>query len=157
MVWLGGSSDDDNGGSKVSNDTASSSSSSNQSSTKFYKVGNSVKVDNVVYTLKSVETTDNRNEFEENQPAHFIKVVYHVKNESDDNVSIGTDLDAYSPDNNKLNTYSVEDNTLDSIAPGKEADVIDGFGTDKLGDFELQFQLLASIQKAAKFKVSVNQ
>lgn len=146
---LGGGSDD-NGGTKVSD----KSSSSKKSSTKYYKIGDSVKVGDVIYTLKSVEKTDERNEFEDEQPANVLKVVYHVKNESDDDLAIGTDLDVYGPDNNKLETYAIE-NTLDSIAPGKEADVTAGFGTNKLGEFELQFAPMVSTEKAAKFKVDV--
>lgn len=44
-----------NGGTRVENSKKS------KTSAKFYKVGETVKVDNVVYTLKSVEKTDERN------------------------------------------------------------------------------------------------
>lgn len=140
----------DNGGTKIS-----SSSSSKKSTTNFYKVGDSVKVGDVVYTLVSVEKTDERNQFEENQPANVLKVTYHVKNESDEDLSVGMDLKVYGPNNTKLETYPIDSTTLDSIAPGKEADVISGFGTNELGDFELQFAPLVSMEKAAKFKVNV--
>lgn len=137
-----------------SSNNQKTSSSKTSSSNKYYQVGDSVKVGDVVYTLKSVEKTDERNQFEEEQPSNVIKVVYHVKNESDDNLPIGTDLNVYGPDNQKLSSYAIE-NTFDSIAPGKEADVTAGFGTNKLGNFELQFAPLISLEKAAKFKVDV--
>lgn len=135
-----------------------SSNGSNSSSAKkpsFYKVGDSVKVGKVTYTLNSVELTDERNEFADDNPANVIKVVYHVKNNSDEDLPIGTDLEAYGPDNTKLKSYPINNTTLDSVAAGKEADVTTGFGTDKLGKIELHFSPLVSTQKAAKFKVNV--
>lgn len=139
-----------NGGTKVEK-----SSYSKKSEVKYYKLGETVKVGDVEYTLKSVEKTDERNEFEDSKPANVIKVVYHVKNDGKEDLPIGTDLDAYGPENNKLKSYPISNTTVDSIAPGKESDVTTGFGTDKLGDFELQFRPLASFDKSAKFKVNV--
>ena len=139
-----------NGGTKVEK-----SSSSKKSEVKYYKLGETVKVGDVEYTLKSVEKTDERNEFEDSKPANVIKVVYHVKYDGKEDLPIGTDLDAYGPENNKLKSYPISNTTVDSIAPGKESDVTTGFGTDKLGDFELQFRPLASFDKSAKFKVNV--
>lgn len=138
-----------NGGTKVEK------SSKKKSEIKYYKLGETVKVGDVEYTLKSVEKTDERNEFEDSKPANVIKVVYHVKNDGKEDLPIGADLDAYGPDNNKLKSYPVSDTTVDSIAPGKEADVTTGFGTDKMGDFELQFKPLVSIEKSAKYKINV--
>ncbi|WP_347283634.1 DUF4352 domain-containing protein [Lactobacillus taiwanensis] len=138
-----------NGGTKVEK------SSKKKSEIKDYKLGETVKVGDVEYTLKSVEKTDERNEFEDSKPANVIKVVYHVKNDGKQDLPIGTDLDAYGPDNNKLKTYPISNTTVDSIAPGKESDVTTGFGTDKMGDFELQFKPLVSLDKSAKFKVNV--
>ena len=139
-----------NGGTKVEK-----SSSSKKSEVKYYKLGETVKVGDVEYTLKSVEKTDERNEFEDSKPANVIKVAYHVKNDGKEDLPIGTDLDAYGPEDNKLKSYPISNTTVDSIAPGKESDVTTGFGTDKLGDFELQFRPLASFDKSAKFKVNV--
>lgn len=122
---------------------------------KYYKVGDTVKVGKVTYTLKSVELTEERNEFEDSQPKYVVKVIYHIKNNSDKDIPIGTDMTAYGPNNNKLKSYPVSDITLDSVAAGKEADVTDGFGTDKLGTFELQFVPTISTEKPAKFKVKI--
>lgn len=144
----------DNGGTKVEKTTAKAKKSSAKK-TEFYKVGDTVKVGDVVYTLKSVEKTDERNEMNDKQFKNVLKVVYHVKNEGSDELPIGADLDVYGPDNNKLDTYPINGTTINSVAAGKEADVTTGFGTDKLGDFELQFKPLVSVNKAAKFKVNV--
>lgn len=142
-------------GSNSNGGTKENPSSSTAKKPNFYKVGDTVKVGKATYTLKSVETTNERNEFADDNPANVIKVVYHVKNNSDEDLPIGTDLEAYGPDNNKLKSYPINDTTLDSIAAGKEADVTTGFGTNKLGNIELQFSPLVSTDKAAKFKVNV--
>lgn len=144
----------DNGGTKVEKTTAKAKKSSAKK-TQFYKVGDTVKVGDVVYTLKSVEKTDERNEMNDKQFKNVLKVVYHVKNEGSDELPIGADLDVYGPDNNKLDTYPINGTTINSVAAGKEADVTTGFGTDNLGDFELQFKPLVSVSKAAKFKVNI--
>lgn len=151
----GGGGDSDNGGTKVEKATAKAKKSSTKKTPDFYKVGDTVKVGDVVYTLKSVEKTDERNEFNDKQFKNVLKVVYHVKNEGKDELPIGADLDVYGPDNNKLDTYPINDATVNSVAAGKEMDVTTGFGTDNLGDFELQFKPLVSVNKAAKFKVNI--
>lgn len=137
------------------NSNSSNHTTSSKVSPKYHKLGDTVKVGKVTYTLKSVEITNERNEFEDSQPKYVIKVVYHVKNNSDKELPIGADLDAYGPDNTKLKSYPVNNTTLDSIAAGKEADVTTGFGTDKLGTFELQFSPLISTEKPVKFRVKV--
>ena len=140
----------DNGGSKVS------STSSSKKATKYYKVGDTVKVGDVTYTLKSVETTTERNEYADEKPANVIVVTYHVKNNSDDDIPVGADLTAYGPDNNKLKDYPIDGATMDAVAAGKEMDVKTGFGLKKLGKVELQFAPLVSLKKAAKYQVDVN-
>ncbi|WP_436651807.1 DUF4352 domain-containing protein [Latilactobacillus sakei] len=147
---LGGNKD--NGGKKVS---STNTSSKKESASKLYKLGDTVKVGDVTYTLKSVEKTDERNEYEEEKPANVIKVVYHVKNNGKEDLPVGTDLNVYGPDNNKLKTYALE-NTMDAVAAGKEMDVTAAYGSDKMGKFELQFAPLVSIKQAAKYQVEVN-
>lgn len=142
-------------GSSNNSTSSSKTATSKKVAPKYYKVGNTVKVGKVTYTLKSVEATSERNEFADDQPKNVIKVVYHVKNNSDKDLPIGADLDAYGPDNTKLKSYPIDDTTMDSIAAGKEADVTTGFGSDKLGTFELQFSPLVSTEKPVKFRVKV--
>lgn len=121
----------------------------------YHKVGESAKVDGVTYTLKSVEVTDDRNSLESTQPKYVIKVVYHVKNDTDDELSIGGDLDMYDPGDNKLDTYPISGTTSDTVAVGKEADVITGFSADKLGTFELQFCPSSDDAEPVKFTADV--
>ena len=121
----------------------------------YHKVGESTKLDGVTYTLKSVEVTDDRNSLENTQPKYVIKVVYHVKNDTNDELSIGSDLDMYDPDDNKLDTYPISGTAFDTLTVGKEADVITGFSADKLGSFELQFCPSGDDAEPVKFTADV--
>lgn len=141
---------DDNGGTKVN-----STSSSKKETPKFYKLGDTVKVGDITYTLNSVETTSERNEFEDSKPKNVIVVKYHVKNNSEDELPVGADLDVYDSSNDKADSYPVDGETMDAVAAGKEMDVTQGFGVKKLGKVELQFSPLVSTEKAAKFQVEV--
>lgn len=150
LTACGSSNNDTQGGAKVTK-----SSKSSKPKIKYYKIGDTVKVGKVEYTLKSVTKTSERNEFADDKPKNVIKVVYHVKNDDKKDLPIGTDLNVYGPDNSKLKDYPINNSTFDSVAAGKEADVTTGFGTKKMGQFELQFAPLISTEKSAKFRVTV--
>ena len=60
---------------KVTKSSTSASSSKEEKSDTFYKIGDTVKVGDAEYTLNSVELTDERNQFEENQPAQVVKLL----------------------------------------------------------------------------------
>lgn len=121
----------------------------------YHKVGESAKVDGVTYTLKSVELTDERNEFEDKQPKYVVKVIYHIKNETGDEITIGNDSDVYDPDDTKLEEYAIDGTGLDSLADGKEEDVTVGYSADKLGTFELQFCPIDDDADPVKFTADV--
>lgn len=144
--------DSGNGGEKVSSSTTKQ---TTQKKMNYYKVGDSVKVGDVVYTLKSATTTKERNMFEDKKPKYVIKIVYHVKNGSDEDLSVGVDDDVYGPDNNKLDNYPLNNTTLDAIAPGKEKDVTVGYGAHSLGLFEIHFKPVLSLEKEAIYKVKI--
>ncbi|MBU5364859.1 DUF4352 domain-containing protein [Enterococcus devriesei] len=151
---LGGNTDDhasDNGGEKVEN---SSKSSEKEVTETFYKVGDSVKVGNVTYTLNNVELTDQRNQFEEKQPAQVIKITYTVKNDDKQDIPVGADVEVYGPDDKKAETYANE-NTMGSVASGKQMDVTAHFALNQSGKIEIHFAPLISFEKAAKFKTTV--
>lgn len=139
-------------GKSGSNDAKSSQAASKKS--EFHKIGESVTVDKVTYTLTGVATTDERNQFDDTKPANVIKVTYTIKNGSDKEVPVGTDLQVYGPDGKKLKSYA-NTNTMDSVAAGKSIDAVAHFGTAKLGEFELQFAPFLSFSNAAKFKATV--
>lgn len=144
----------DNGGEKVTKSSTSASSSKEEKSDTFYKIGDTVKVGDAEYTLNSVELTDERNQFEENQPAQVIKITYTVKNDGDSDIPVGMDVEVYGSDNKKSETYP-NDNTMGPVAPGKEMDCVAHFGLNQTGEIEIHFSPLVSFEKAAKYKVPV--
>ncbi|HEM7215337.1 TPA: DUF4352 domain-containing protein [Enterococcus faecium] len=144
----------DNGGEKVTKSSTSVSSSKEGKSDTFYKIGDTVKVGDAEYTLNSAELTDERNQFEENQPAQVVKITYTVKNDGDSDIPVGADVEVYGPDDKKSETYSNE-NTMGSVAPGKQMDVTAHFTLNQTGEIEIHFSPLVSFEKAAIFKATV--
>lgn len=142
-----------NGGQKVTQ-SETKSKEKKSAEKEFYGIGDSVDVGGVVYTLNSVETTDERNEFDDKKPENVIKVSYTMENKNEKDVPVGMDVSAYGPDSKKLESYP-NDNTMGSVAKDKKIDVVQHFGLNELGEVELQFAPLVSIKDTADFKVNV--
>ena len=138
--------------SKENGEKASAESTKEES--KFYNVGDTVKIKDVEYTLKSVELTPERNQFTDNQPALVAKISYSVKNDSASDLSVGIRMvEVYGSDNKKAKSYP-NGNTVDKIPPGKEKDCITHYGLHQAGDIEIHFSQLFSRKKAI-FKAQV--
>ncbi|WP_125767478.1 DUF4352 domain-containing protein [Lapidilactobacillus wuchangensis] len=120
----------------------------------FGKIGDSITVDKVTYTLNSLNKSDERNLFDDTQPKNVILVKYTVKNNTDKELLVGSDINIYGPDGKKLHSYA-SGQTLDTIAVGKSIDAYHHFGTENLGNFELQFAPTFSLAKPGKFKVNL--
>ncbi|MDT2403116.1 DUF4352 domain-containing protein [Enterococcus avium] len=152
---LGGESNDkkasDNGEKKVE---STAKSSKQKETASFYNVGDTVKVGDATYTLNSVELTDERNQFEEKEPAQVVKITYTVKNDGTENIPVGADVEVYGSDDKKAETYANE-NTMGSVASGKQMDVTAHFALNQPGEIEIHFAPLISFEKAAKFKATV--
>lgn len=141
----------DNGGKKVE---STAKSSKQKETASFYNVGDTVKVGDATYTLNSVELTDERNQFEEKEPAQVVKITYTVKNDGTEDIPVGADIEVYGSDDKKAETYANE-NTMGSVASGKQMDVIAHFALNQPGEIEIHFAPLISFEKAAKFKATV--
>lgn len=150
----GGSKSTDNGGTKIDSKTKESQSEEKNKEKQFYSVGDSVDVGGVVYTLNSVELSDERNQFDDSNPDYVIKVSYTMQNNTDSDIPVGMDVSAYGPDEKKLDSYP-NDNTMGSVAVDKKIDVTQHFGVSSLGEMEFQFAPLVSIKDTADFKVDV--
>lgn len=119
-----------------------------------HNVGDTVAVGDVEYTLTSVELTDERNEFDETNPAAVAKVTYTMKNNSEDELPVGMDVEVYGADDKKAESYP-NDNTMGSVAPGKQMDCTAHFGINQTGEIEVHFAPAISLEKAAVFKATV--
>ena len=148
-----------NGGTKVENtakDVAESSEAVEESteetqSIDFYQVGDTVQVGDAEYTLTSVELTDERNQFDDTNPAQVVKVSYTIKNNGDSDLPVGMDVEVYGSDDKKSESYP-NDNTMGSVAPGKQMDCVAHFGLNQTGEIEIHFVPLMSFENSAIFK-----
>lgn len=158
---LGGGDDNKNGGTKFEADGTTSESqtdvaesSSTVEEISFYSVGDTVKVGDAEYTLTGVELSDERNQFDETNPAEVVKISYTVKNNSDSDLPVGADVDVYGSDDKKAESYPNE-NTMGSVAPGKQMDCVQHFGINGTGEIEIHFAPLISFEDAAIYKASI--
>ncbi|HCC93663.1 MAG TPA: phage immunity protein, partial [Flavobacteriaceae bacterium] len=120
----------------------------------FYSVGDTVKVGDAEYTLTGVELSDERNQFDETNPAEVVKISYTVKNNSDSDLPVGADVDVYGSDDKKAESYPNE-NTMGSVAPGKQMDCVQHFGINGTGEIEIHFAPLISFEDAAIYKATI--
>jgi len=153
-----------NGGTKVEKEkpkaeqvdtkTSESTVESSTPSIDFYQVGDTVQVGDAEYTLTGVELTDERNQFDESNPAQVVKISYTVKNNGADDIPVGMDVEVYGPDDKKAESYP-NDNTMGSVASGKQMDCVQHFGINETGDVEIHFAPIISLEDSAIFKVNV--
>lgn len=151
----GAGKDKANGGTKVDNKTSKDNKKEDKKAEPdFYTVGDSVQVGDATYTLNGVSLSEERNQFDDSNPTYVVKIDYTMENNTDKDLPVGMDLAVYGPDDKKLTTYANQ-NTMGAVAPGKKMDVSQHFGLDELGDIEMQFSPLISVEKTANFKATV--
>lgn len=157
---LGGEEEPVNGGQKVDKPAETETKESKKEDIKeepkdaFYAIGDTVVVGDAEYTLEAVELTDERNQFDESNPAHVVKITYVVKNNGDSDLPVGMDMDVYGADDKKSDTYP-NDNSMGSVAPGKQMDMIAHFGLNETGEIEIHIAPLISFEKSAIFKATI--
>ena len=118
-----------------------------------YSIGDHAEVDGVKMTLKSVTTTEERNEFAEIDPAIVVKIEYELENGTEEEIPVGLDLQVYDGTGNQVDSYPL-DNTLGSLQPGKKIQVTEHYGITE-GPIEIYFQPIASFGKHAIFTAEV--
>lgn len=117
-------------------------------------VGDTVELDGVKFTLKSVTTTDERNEFEESDPTAVIKIEYELENLSDEEIPYGAEITVYDAEGNQMEIYPL-DNSMGSLAPGKKVQGVEHHGIEAVGTIEIHFAPLLSFEDAAVFEVEI--
>lgn len=116
-------------------------------------VGDSAEVDGIKFTLKSVTTTDERNEFADTDPAIVVKIEYEIENNTDEEIPVGGDLQVYDGTGNQVELYPL-DNTMGSLQPGKKMQGVDHYGIEE-GPIEIYFQPLLSFEDPAIFEANI--
>lgn len=117
-------------------------------------VGDTVELDGVKFTLKSVTTTDERNEFEESDPTAVIKIEYELENLSDEEIPYGAEITVYDAEGNQMEIYPL-DNSMGSLAPGKKVQGVEHHGIEAVGTIEIHYAPLLSFEDAAVFEVEI--
>ena len=118
-----------------------------------YGLGDTAEVGGIKFTVNSVSTTDERNEFADEDPEKVIKIEYEIENNSDEEIVLGMDLEVYDGTGNKMESYPLE-NTMDTLQPGKKTQGIEHFGIEE-GPIEIYFQPAFSFDDPVIFEVDV--
>ena len=131
--------------------------SSKNKNTEIKQVGETTEIDGVSFTLDNASYTDERNEFSEIQADRVLKIDMTVKNNSDHDIPVGTDIKVYA-DGKQVKSYPINDTLLDSLSPGRSISGSGGFainGNPK--KIELEFQPLTTFSnKRYIYEINVN-
>src|SRR5690625_2580439 len=118
-----------------------------------YRLGDTAEVGGIKFTVKSVSTTDERNEFADEDPNIVVKIEYEIENGSDEEIPIGMDLQVYDGTGNQVDSYPL-DNTMGSLQPGKKIQGVEHYGIEE-GPIEVYFQPSFSFEDPAIFELEV--
>lgn len=151
LTACGGSGETDGKSNKDSNQSETK--DEKKDTNKKYGVGDTAEVDGIKFTLKSVSTTDKRNDFADKDPKLVVKVEYEIENNSDSEIPIGADLQVYDGTGNQMESYPL-DNTLGSLKPGKKIQGVQHFGIEE-APIEIYFQPTLSFGDEAVFDADV--
>lgn len=83
-------------------------------------IGESITIDDITMTITNAEFTDERNQFEEDEPENVIAIYYTLENDTDDDYGYGMDFDVY-VDGSQADTYP-NDNSMGSVSSGRSTD-----------------------------------
>lgn len=145
-----------------SSKTETSSSSSNKTEQKEEKktsneakLGTPITFDKTVeITVKTAEWTDERNQFSDKPAKKVLLVTYDVKNLSDKDYPVGTDIKLY-VNGKKAESYPVQVK-LDSISPNRISEnVTQAFAVNEDGSLELEVQPMFSFKDKKIIKLDL--
>lgn len=118
-------------------------------------IGDTAEFKGAKFTLKSVEKTDERNEFADTDPTEVIVIEYELENTGEDDLPYGAEITVYDADGNKMESYPL-DNSLGALAPGKKLQGTEAHGIDAVGTIEIHYAPLISLEDAAVFEVEID-
>lgn len=91
-------------------------------------IGDSKEIDGVKYTVTNSYYTDERNEFDENNPEKVIAIEYTIENNSEEDYPYGMDEQVY-VDGSQAESYAL-DNSMGSVSAGRSVDGIIHYGVN---------------------------
>lgn len=128
---------------------SNSSGSINTTTSKRYKIGETATIDKTEFTLKSAKVINNG---DQSQMSNTIRVIYTVKNHSNNTLESDNLLIILGPDNSEVTSTT---SNSQKILPGNEKTIITSFSVNKLGSFTFTFSPSTSSSKSVKFKVKI--
>ncbi len=116
-------------------------------------IGDTQTVEEYEITINEISFTDERNQFEENDPENVIRIDYTVKNNSDEDVSYsGSDFKVY-VDGKETSVYP-NDNSMGALSPGRSLDGVAYHTVEGDGEIEIEWSPLSYFGKErALFKI----
>lgn len=150
-IWSSGKKDQ----SSSSTSSTSQSSQGEKKETNETTLGTPITFDGEIeVTVKTAVWTDERNQFEEKQPQKVLLVTYDVKNLSNKDYPLGTELKLY-VNGKKAETYPIQV-TLDSISSGRTFEnATQAFAVNETGDLELEVQPFISSKPKKIIKLNL--
>lgn len=124
-----------------------------EESSESFGMGDTAEVGGISFTVTGVSTTDERNEFEEEDPNIVVAIEYEIENGADEEIPIGMDLQVYDGTGSQMDQYPL-DNTMGSLQPGKKIQGVEHFGIEE-GPIEVYFQPALSFDDPAIFELDV--
>lgn len=117
-------------------------------------VGDSYTIDDITLTITDVSFTDERNQFEEDEPENVIRIDYELNNDSDSDYAFGMDFDVYA-DGRKMEMYA-NTNDIGSVSAGRTVDGTTHYGVEG-DDIEIEWSpLLSFTDEVAIWSVNPN-
>lgn len=135
----------------ISNSTKKTAESSQTSSPAAdFKVGDTLTFDKEAeITVTGVDFTEERNQFANSNPDRVMQVTYNVKNLSNNDLVLGSDIELY-VNGKKMETYPNE-MTVDTISSGRSYEGAKiNFAVTESGDMELEVKPSFSFTSKAK-------
>ncbi|MFF2449320.1 DUF4352 domain-containing protein [Neobacillus sp. NPDC058068] len=113
-----------------------------------FKIGDKVDVAGTVITITGAKYTDERNQFQDPQPAKVLTFDITVQNATQEELFFGaSDFEVYDADGTKMESYPIDDLT-ETLQPGKNASGRGAFGVSGKGPYEIYYKDFATDTKA---------
>lgn len=104
-----------------------------------FKLGDKVNVAGTIITLKEVSYTDERNEFEEEQPEEVLIIDMDVQNATEEELYFDTyEFEIYDSEGTKMSSYPI-DSLSDTLQPGKNTSGRGAYGVSGKGPYEVYY------------------
>ena len=130
------------------NSNDASSSKNENTKLKSNNIGDVVNIDGLEITINNTKYTDDRNQFQENQPEEVLILDFYVENKTDEEIVFSaSDFEIYDADGTKMDIYPL-DSVVENLLPGKNASGQGTYGVSGKAPYEVYYTELLKGHKA---------